>query len=121
MVRSRRALRWSWLALVFVAPVPAYAPDEPRCGILCVPELKFEPTWTIENLASRHRIDSGGTVATAARERVFELIFAVDIPTSIPRIGTTLEASFAPFADDNDVELEVELNIDLFGTEQTGG
>ena len=45
----------------------------------------------------------------------------MDIPTTIPRIGTTFEASFAPFADDNDVELEVELNIDLFGTEQTGG
>jgi hypothetical protein len=57
----------------------------------------------------------------SGRALVFELIFAVDIPTTIPRIGTTFEASFAPFADDNDVQLEVELNIDLFGTEQTGG
>ena len=46
----------------------------------------------------------------------------MDIPTTtIPRIGTTFEASFAPFADDNDVDFEVELNINLFGTEQTGG
>jgi len=106
---------------LMLAPAAALAQTEPRCVVLCAPELKVEPTWTIENLFSPPRIESSGLVQRAARELVFELIFAVDIPTAIPRIGTTFEASFAPFADDNDVELEVELNIDLFGTEQTGG
>ncbi len=106
---------------LMLAPAAALAQTEPRCVVLCAPELKVEPTWTVENLFSPPRIESSGVVERAARELVFELIFAVDIPTTIPRIGTTFEASFAPFADDNDVELEVELNIDLFGTEQTGG
>jgi hypothetical protein len=72
---------------------------------------------------------------------VFELIFALDVPTTIPRIGLTLEAIFIPFGGtsvhpftgataaeagrdeirDTGIEIETELNIDLFGTEQTGG
>ena len=86
-------------------------PRSPRASrgacLLCAPELKVEPTWTVENLFRPPRIESDGVVERARRELVFELIFALDIPTTIPRIGTTLEASFAPFADDNDVELEV--------------
>jgi hypothetical protein len=117
---ERRFVQW-WFVWLLLVPAPAVAQSEPRCVILCAPELKIEPTWTIENLAERPRIETGALVERAARERVFELIFAVDISTAIPRIGTTFEASFAPFADDNEVELEVELNIDLFGTEQTGG
>ena len=72
---------------------------------------------------------------------MFELIFALDVPTTIPRVGLTLEAIFIPFGGtsvhpftgataaeaggdeirDNGIEIETELNIDLFGTEQTGG
>jgi hypothetical protein len=117
---ERRLVRCLLLGLLLV-PAPAVAQSKPRCVVLCAPELKIEPTWTVENLFAPPRIESGGVVERSARELVFELIFAVDIPTTIPRIGTTFEASFAPFADDNDVELELELNIDLFGTEQTGG
>ena len=117
-----RRARWLWLVALLVVPVQAHAQSEPRCILFCAPELKVEPTWTIENLAARPRIESGGLVERAPRERVFELIFALDIPTTIPRIGATFEAAFSPFADhDNSVELEAELNIDLFGTEQTGG
>jgi hypothetical protein len=117
---SRRAC-WLWLVGLSL-PAHAFAQSEPKCVVFCAPELKVEPTWTIENLRSRPRIESGGIVERAVRERVFELIFAVDIPTTIPRIGATFEAAFSPFADhDNSVELEAELNIDLFGTEQTGG
>jgi hypothetical protein len=103
--------------------------------------LKIEPTWTIENLASRHRIQSNGQIERAERETVFELIFALDVPTTIPRIGMTLEAIFVPFGGtsvhpftgvtaeetgvdeirDNGIEIESELNINLFDEEQTGG
>jgi hypothetical protein len=112
-----------WLSLVGLLLLPAHtlAQREPRCVLFCAPQLKIEPTWSIENLFSPPRIETGGQVERAPRERVFEVIFAVDIPTTIPRIGTTFEAAFSPFADNNSVDLEVELNIDLFGTEQTGG
>ena len=117
-----------------------------RCRILCAPELKIEPTFTVENLFSRppskpSRAGASSTRRRAEREGVFELIFALDVPTTIPRIGLTLEAIFVPFGDadvnpftgvpaaelgreairDNGVEIESELNIGLFDTEQTGG
>jgi hypothetical protein len=112
---------WLSLAGLLLLPAHTFAQSEPRCVLFCAPELKIEPTWSIENLFSRPRIETGGQVERAPRERVFEVIFAVDIPTTIPRIGTTFEAAFSPFAADNSVDLEVELNVDLFGTEQTGG
>jgi hypothetical protein len=125
--------------LLLSIPAPSSAQDEPRCVVLCAPELKIEPTWTIEHLASRHRIESDGRVERAARETVFELIFALDVATTIPRVGFTLEAIFVPFGGlavhpftgaaapsgreirDNGIEIESELNIDLFDTSQTGG
>ena len=106
---------------LLLVPARAIAQDEPRCVFLCAPELKVEPTWTVENLAARPRISAGGLIERARRETVFEIIFAVDIPTTLPRIGTTFEASFAPFKGGNEVELEAELNINLFDTKQTGG
>ncbi len=138
----RRAIhRAGWMASVLLLAASASAQDEPRCAFLCAPELKIEPTWTIEHLASRHRIESDGQVERAVREKVFELIFAVDVPTTIPRVGLTLEAIFVPFGGigvhpftgtlasqagrgeirDNGIEIETELNVDLFDTDQTGG
>ncbi|MGQ0734811.1 MAG: hypothetical protein ACT4QD_14300, partial [Acidobacteriota bacterium] len=136
-----RGPRAVWLALLLLMmPAASAAQDEPRCVVLCAPELKIEPTWTIELLAARHRIESDGQIERVAREAVFELIFALDIPTTIPRVGFTLEAIFVPFGGtdvnpftglpasragreirDNGIEIEAELNIDLFGTDQTGG
>jgi hypothetical protein len=120
-MRARRVTRGMWLVGLCLVPAPALAQNEPRCVLFCAPELQIEPTWTIENLSARPRIDTAGQVERAGRERVFELVFAVDIPTTIPRIGATFEAAFSPFADDNSVQLEAELNIHLFGTEQTSG
>jgi hypothetical protein len=139
-------VRWSGIvcavALCFsAAPAAAQGEQDPPCRILCAPDLKIEPTFTIENLAGRPRVATDGDIERAARETVFELIFAVGIPTEIPRIGLTLEAIFIPFGDtsvhpftgvpasaagrssirDNGVEIESELNIDLFDTDQTGG
>lgn len=109
------------MLLALLLPVRAFAQNEPRCVFLCAPEFKVEPTWTIENLRAAPRIEVNGEIERAAREAIFELIFALDVPTSIPRIGMTFEAVFSPFRDDNVVELETELNIDLFGIEQTKG
>ena len=139
-------LRRPWGALLAAlslaaAPAAAQAQDDRPCVVLCAPELKIEPTITIEHLARRHRVESDGAVERVARERVFELIFALDVPTQIPRIGLTLEAILIPFGDtpvhpftgapasaagrqsirDNGVEIESELNIGLFDEDQTGG
>ncbi len=138
------AQKWAgwWMAgFLLWMPVPASAQDEPRCVFLCAPELKVEPTWTVEHVAGRHRIESHGQVERAARDTVFELIFALDVPTTIPRIGLTLEAIFVPFGGiathpftgaqasqagreeirDNGVEIEMEVNVALFDTDRTGG
>ena len=114
--------------------------------MLCAPELKIEPTLTIENLANPPRllkIHDGDMVEIEqqTRQTVFELIFALDVPTQLPRLGMTLEASFKPFLStdsnpftgrsaeelgrvdirDNAVEIETELNFHVLTTEQTGG
>lgn len=116
------------------------------CRVLCAPELKIEPTFTIENLVAAPTVEAlegGGVVGRGRerRERVFELIFALDVPTEIPRVGITFEAIFKPFGGtdvnpftgtsaaalgrpdirDNGVEIETELNFSLFDVEQTGG
>ena len=111
-------------ALALLAP--AISAQDESCRLLCAPELKFEPTVTFENLGKRARVDVGGVVEETERETVVEFIFAVDIPSSIPRVGVTLEASFAPFKGpdgfrDNPPEIEAELNIEVLREEGTGG
>ena len=128
------------LGLGLAAPARAAA-QERACRILCAPELKIEPTITFENLGNRARIDVGGQVEETPRETVVELVFAVGIPTTIPRVEITLEAIFAPFKGtdehpftgetaqglgrseirDDLPEIESELNIDLLTGEETGG
>jgi hypothetical protein len=129
------------LMLSAAAPAAAQDKDAPKCVFLCAPALKIEPTWTVEHLASRHRIESNGRVERVARETVFELIFALNVPTTIPRVGLTLEAIFIPRGStdvnpftgvtaresglceirDNGTEIESELNFSLFDTDHTGG
>jgi len=132
------------IALLLTAS-PARAQGAPRCRILCAPELKIEPTVTIEDLFQRPMIETledGRVVETSrvGREAVFELIFALDVPTEIPRISLTLEAIFIPFGQtsvnpftgeeagdavaairDNGIEIESELNLHWLEPEQTGG
>ena len=116
------------------------------CRVLCAPELKIEPTFTIENLVAAPTVDileNGVAIERGreSRELVFELIFALDVPTAIPRLGLTFEAIFKPFGvtdvnpftgtsaaaigrtdiRDNGLEIETELNFSLFDVEQTGG
>lgn len=120
---------------------PAAEAQEEACRILCVPDLKLEPTITFENLGDRARVEVGGVTQETEGETIFEIILAVGIPTTIPRVGITLEAIFAPFKGtdehpftgetaqdlgrdevrDNLPEIEAELNIDVLTEEQTGG
>ena len=106
---------------VLLIPALGDAQEGGSCAFLCTPELKIEPTISFENLGSRARVEVGGVVEETQRETVFELLFAVGVPTTIPRVGLTFEAGFAPFETDNLVGLELELNLDLIDSDQTGG
>jgi len=132
--------------LVILGAGQSQAQQQDKCVVLCRPELKFEPTFTITNLFSPAivaELEDGqpGLPSQEEREAKFELIFAVGIPTEIPRVGLTVEAIWTPFVgtssnvftgatasglgvkeiDDNPVELEFELNLALLEPEQTGG
>ncbi len=132
--------------LMWSVAMPVAAQDTDDCFFFCSPELKIEPTFTVENLFSRHRVaEMNGElqvgVEQAQREVVFETVVAVDIPTEIPRIGFTFEAIFAPFASseenpfsgrtatdlgrtsvrDNTPEIELELNLEWLTSEATDG
>ena len=117
------------VALVACGTAPQavlYAQERDQCTFLCAPELKIEPTFTIENLFNPARvetIENGVAVETTwqRRDRAFELVFAADVPTEIPRVGFTFETIFSPFRDDTEVELELELNLAWLEPEQTGG
>jgi hypothetical protein len=140
--RSRVVSRLIAVLVVGLAvPLIGEAQDHEQCVVLCVPELKIEPTITFENLGARARVEADGMIERTRRETVFELIFALGVPTSIPRVGLTFEAIFIPFEGtsehpftgataeglgheeirDNPVEIEAEINLDLLDSEQTGG
>ena len=129
------------LGVGVLVAAPGEAQEGEGCRILCVPELKIEPTLTFENLGNRARVEIAGIVQETARETVFELIFALEVPTEMPHVGLTFEVGFAPFGStsehpftgatavelgrddirDNVVEIESELNLDLVDSDRTGG
>jgi len=143
----RRLRRGAGLAVILLCVLwPVVAPAQERCAFLCVPDLKIEPTVTVEHLFGAARVETledGDVVAvtTQEREAVFELILAVGIPTELPRVGFTVETIFVPFGTtdahpftgataaasgrttlrDNGIEVELELNLSILEPQQTGG
>ena len=136
-----RLITFVALGVGVLVAAPGEAQEGEGCKVLCAPELKIEPTISFENLGNRARVEVGGVVEETQRESVFELLFAVGVPTTIPRVGLTFEAGWAPFAGtsenpftgataedlgrddirDNLVALELEFNLDLIESDQTGG
>ena len=108
------------LAIASLCWSPASAQTEP-CRFLCPPELLIEPTFTAENIARRPRIEQDGAITRVDPSSVFELVFAVDVPTRARRIGLTGEAIWSPGEAENQVELEFELNLHLILPEHTDG
>ena len=108
-------------ALVLPAAPAAAQPATTTCRLICELEWKIEPTFTIENLAERHRVETDGIAERVSRERVFETVFALDMSTPLPWLGFTAEAITAPFADNNDVELEFEANFHWLPDSRTNG
>jgi hypothetical protein len=100
------------LPVILLAPAVSSAQEPKPCHFICELEWKVEPTFTIENLANRHRIVAPqGVPERVNRERVFETVLALDMTTRLPRVGLTVEAIASPFSDDNAVELEFETNF----------
>lgn len=118
----KAAIALGLLCVLF--PLTAQA-QERKCFVLCEPELKVEPTFTWENLR-RPRVSEVGSRGNAVvtrleRERVFETVFALDIPTTIPRTSFTFETSVKPFVKGTSPELETELNLHWLRSEDTKG
>jgi len=105
------------------APQPdAGSQGSDPCRFICELAWKFEPTITVENLANRHRVATGdGMVERAQRDRVFEIVLALDLETKVPWLGFTAEAITAPFEDGNEVELEFESNFHWLSESMTRG
>lgn len=141
---TRNALKAMVFLLVLAGALPAQAQEDTECRLLCSPELNFEPTITFENFADPPTVVAlreGIPTDTfeVESESAFEMIFALDVPTTVPRVGLTLEAIWTPFAEtdsnpftgrtaeqvgekitDNPLELEAELNFTLLRPEDTG-
>ena len=104
------------------AAVDAAAQDNAPCRFICELAWKFEPTITVENLANRHRVlTADGLAERAKRDRVFEIVLALDMETKVPWLGFTAEAITAPFEDGNEVELEFESNFHWLTESMTRG
>ena len=113
--------RGLFAALLLLSAAPSLAQTATPCRLFCEIEFKVEPTFTIENLANRHEVETAGAITKARRDRVFETVLALDLSTRTPWLGFTVEAITAPFADDNDVELEFEANVNWLQESQTRG
>jgi hypothetical protein len=117
IVAAVMLLAWSSEARAQVA-----GPEPEPCRFICELAWKFEPTFTVENLANRHRVAAeDGSAELAERERVFEIVLALDLETKVPWLGFTAEAITAPFSDGNEVELEFESNFHWLTESMTRG
>ena len=114
------------LATSFMFETQLSAQEDDRCAVICAPQFKIEPTFTVENLFAPARVETledGVVVETSrqGRDRVFELVLATTIPTEIPRVGFSVETIFGPSREDAAVELEFEANFPWLDPDQTGG
>jgi hypothetical protein len=85
---------------------------DPACRFLCTPAFKVEPTMTVTNLFASPRVQGEHEQpAREHREREFEVILSVDLPTRVSWLGFTVEAIFLPFNRESTPELEFETNF----------
>lgn len=121
---SARVSVWAVILCAVLLPVAAHGQD-PKCFVLCAPDLKIEPTFTWENLKAPRvsEVDGLGNsvVRRTSRERVFETVIAVGVPTTIPRTSFTFEVIAKPFVKGSSPEIETELNLHWLRSENTKG
>jgi hypothetical protein len=98
------------------------AQDPLPCRVLCVPEFKVEPTVTFTNVFGGARIvDEQANITRERREREFEVILSVGLPTRVSWLDFTVEAIFLPFERESTPELEFETNFTWLSGNRTGG
>jgi len=119
---SRQMLKLIVLVTCLFWAESSFAQGLGACRLICELEWKVEPTFTIDNLANRHRIVTpDGTTERVERERIFETVLALDMSTRVPWLGLTVEAITSPFSDDNGVDLEFESNFQWLFESMTRG
>jgi hypothetical protein len=139
--------RWVTIAAICltvqVMTVEVAAQDQDRCRFLCAPTIEVAPTITIDNILFPPRVAEppDGVPQRLTREVELEIVVSADIPTRLPRLGSTLEMHWTPLSStgvnpftgrsaeelgasavrDNHVELEFEINLALIQEDVTGG
>jgi hypothetical protein len=116
----------NWLLRVFafamLLPTSVMAQGPPPCRVLCAPEFKVEPTITFTNVFGPARIvDKQGNLTRERREREFEVILSVGLPTRVSWLEFTVEGIFLPFERESTPELEFETNFTWLPGDRTGG
>jgi hypothetical protein len=128
---------------VQILTVEAAAQGKDRCRVICAPTIEVAPTITIDNiLFPPHVAEPPEAVPQRlAREVDLEIVVSADIPTRLPRLGSTVEMHWTPLSStevnpftgrsaeelgasavrDNHVELEFEINLALIQENLTGG
>ena len=123
--------------------VEAAAQEQRPCRFVCAPTIEVAPTGTVNNLLFAPRVADlpNGVPQRLTRDVEFEMVVSADIPTSLPRLGFTLEVHWTPLSStaanpftgrtaeelgtstvrDNHVELESEINVALIKEDRTGG
>ena len=114
------------LVLVIVATVgwPAYVLAQPAsaCRLFCTPKFKVEPTITITNLfRAPDVLMDDGRIVREPREREFETILSIGLPTRAAWFEVTVEAIFLPFDRESTPELEFEANFIWLPSSRTRG
>ncbi len=108
-----RALGWFVLLCTWLLPAHVQAQEgETACRFLCAPAFKIEPTLTITDLFGSPRVvGENGLPVRKDREREFEVILSVDLPTRVSWLAFTVEAIVLPFDRESTPELEFETNF----------
>ena len=116
-----RALLFASALLLWASPAAAQQ-QPPPCRFLCDPQLKIEPTGSMDNAfgAPRVRRDDG-TIARAPRDASFELVLAAGVHTPWSWLDLTTEAIIQPFDRGGSPELEFEANLIWLPSRLTGG
>jgi hypothetical protein len=100
------------LAFAMLGATAVSAQPASVCRFLCTPKFKVEPSVTFTNLFGSPRIvEEDGSTRRESREREFEVILSVGLPTRSPWLEFTVEAIFVPFERDGTPELEFETNL----------
>jgi hypothetical protein len=110
------------IAAAVLGATEAAAQATPACRLLCSPSFKVEPTLTVTNVFGRPSVvREPEAPQRVAREREFELILSVGLPTRLSWLEFTVEAIFLPFHQDGTPELEFEANLIWLPAARTRG